>query len=238
MRAPESLRRRGSRLSPDGASPTGIDWPLAALIRDREAELPHAFREQFCRTPDELFRVVLVGTMHEIWFPRILTPLFRLMGSLRILVPRTGRDVPTQLVVRPGKTRSGNPFHVWDRTFDFDEPIRFPTTLIYDAEIDHLVDLVAPRNSLHMVWEAHFAAPRTFTLASAAIALRLRRRRIWLPAWLWPWVFGRVRFAQVARTPDDDTVDIDLRLRHPLMGEVFGYRGTFRATRVPADAVA
>lgn len=238
MSATESLRRRDSRLSPAGVPTPAVDSPLEPLTRGREAALPLAFREQFCRTPDESFRVVLVGLMHEIRYPRILTPLFRVLGRLRILVPRAGHDVPTRLVVRPGRTRSGMPYHVWDRTFEFDVPIRFPTTIIYDPEIDHLVDLVGPRNLLYMVWEARLAPPGTFTLASAAIALRIGGRRVWLPDWLWPLMLGRVSFAQVARLPDDDTIDIDLRLSHPLFGEVFGYRGSFHAERHPTDAIA
>ncbi|MGH2392930.1 MAG: DUF4166 domain-containing protein, partial [Candidatus Limnocylindria bacterium] len=138
------------------------------------------------RTPGEPFRVVLDGVMHEIWHQPLLTPLFQMLGRLGVLVPVTGRNVPTRLLVRPGKTAAGQPFHVFDRSFDVDPPVRFRTTIVYDPHIDHLVELVGPRNALYMVWDARFEPPLMFTLDSAAIALQLGNRRIWLPDWFWP----------------------------------------------------
>lgn len=37
--------------------------------------------------------------------PRVLGPLFRLLGRMGILVPYEGTEVPTTLTVRPGRSR-------------------------------------------------------------------------------------------------------------------------------------
>lgn len=62
-------------------------------------------------------------------------------------------------------------------------------------------------------------------------AIRLHGRVYYLPRWIWLPLLGRVDFVQTALVDDDERVDVDLRIKHPLFGEVFGYQGTFRAVR-------
>ena len=45
--------------------------------------------------------------------------------------------------------------------------------------------LVGPNDALYMVWHAQFHPPDTFTLHTAACALRIGPYRLWLPRWLW-----------------------------------------------------
>lgn len=92
----------------------------------------------------------LDGVMHRVWHqPRMLGPLFRLLGRMGILVPFEGTDVPTTLTVRPGHSRMDGVYHVWDRTFSFPrQPVPFRTTIIYDPRIGQVVDLVGPNDWL------------------------------------------------------------------------------------------
>jgi hypothetical protein len=216
-----------------------VSSPMEPIFAGYEREeIPRAFREQFFRAPGEPFRVVLEGTLHSVWHrPRWLGPLFRALAAVGILVPHVGREVPTRLVVGTGRLPGGAPYHVWDRSMRFVPPgrlVRFPTKIVYDAELDEVVDLVGPRDALYMVWYARFHPPTDLTLTTAAVALNAGGRRWWLPSWLWRWTLGTVRFLQRAESVESDAIRISLRIAHPLFGDVFGYDGTFRARRVEA----
>jgi Domain of unknown function (DUF4166) len=205
--------------------------PLEPVFAGNEGHVPFAFREQFLASPDASFDVVLRGKMHRIWRrPRWLDPLFKALGGARILVPETGSNVPTVLRVLARRNSAGRPYHVWYRTFWFPNhrPVPFPTTIVYDPAIDHVVDLVGPKNMLYMVWKARFTPPGTFTLNTHSIAIRLMGRRIWLPRLVWRWALGVVRFVQRVDENQDDTVHVELIISHPLLGDFFGYNGTFQ----------
>ncbi len=209
-----------------------MNTPLARVFAGHENDLPVAFHDQFLATPERDYDVVLEGVMHRIWHrPRWLKPLFLLLGKLGILVPRTGEAIPTKLVVVPGYLADGQPFHEWNRTFAFDTPVRFNTRVVYDERQDNLADLVGPDYRLHMVWKGRYRPPGTFTLETVTNAIRIGGKVYYLPRWLWLPLLGRVEFVQTARPEAQDTVDVDLRIKHPFFGEVFGYQGTFRAVR-------
>lgn len=216
-------------MHPSHTKPSPLDPVFAG-----HTDVPFAFAEQFFHHDELPYGMRLEGVMHRVWHrPAVLAPLFRLLGKIRILVPETGEEVPTTLTVRPGENALDGVYHVWDRTFAFRRPVRFPTTIIHDPEIREVVDLVGPRDALYMVWKAQFHPPDRFTLDTHSIAFRIRGRKLWLPTWLWKLLFGTVRFWQVADSMEGDTVRIDLLITHPLLGRIFGYEGTFRTVRIP-----
>ena len=94
-----------------------------------------------------------------------------------------------------------------------------------------VVDLVGPRNALYMVWDARFHPPDRFTLDTNACAFRISKRKFWMPRWFWKFVLGTVTFSHVAESLDGDTVRVDLLIRHPVFGRIFGYVGRFRTIR-------
>jgi hypothetical protein len=209
-----------------------LNTPLTKVFSGYEHSLPVAFEDQFLATPERTYDVILKGVMHRIWHrPKWLKPLFIFLGWLGILVSRMGGAIPTTLTVVPGYLPNGDPYHEWNRTFAFDEPIYFNTRVIYDKRQDNLADLVGPGYCLHMVWKGQYLPPRTFTLETVTNAIRLGDQVIYLPKWLWLPLLGRVQFVQMAREEAEDTVDVDLRIIHPLFGEVFGYQGMFQAVR-------
>lgn len=210
--------------------------PLIKVFEGYETVVPFAFKEQFLATPEREYDIVLEGKMHEIWHrPKWLKPLFILLGWLGILVPVTGKDVPARLGVVPGVSPDGEPFHEWNRTFDLPKPVHFNTTVVYDPKLKNIADLVGPGKSLHMVWDGVFSPPDKFTLDTISNAVRFGRRVFYLPKWLWALLFGRVKFVQRAHSLEGDKVDVDLRIIHPMFGEVFGYRGTFQTVRYPKN---
>jgi hypothetical protein len=243
--APPSLLERwpshSRAVAPRGNGPVAApDFSPLEPIFAGHTDVPHAFREQFFRSPEEGFQVVLEGAMDQVWFrPLWLRPLFRVLGWMGILVPHTGDRIPAELRVGTARTPDGAPIHVWDRFLSFATPertVRFRTKIVYDPALDEVVDLVGPGDVLYMVWYARFHAPGDLTLNTAGVALNLWGR-LWLPSWLWRWTLGTVRFLQRAEGPDSDTIRICLRVRHPLFGDVFGYDGAFRTRRVARSPV-
>jgi hypothetical protein len=209
-----------------------LNTPLDKVFQGYDTEIPAAFREQFLATPERPYDVVLEGKMHRIWHrPKWLKPLFSFLGLFGILVPKAGEDIPTKLFVKPGYLANGKPYHEWNRTFAFERPIRFDTRVVFDERYDNLADEVGVGRFLHMVWEGKFIPPRSFTLATITNAVQVRGHLFYLPDWLWTFLLGRVKFIQQAHEDDENKVDVDLRILHPLFGEVFGYMGTFEAVR-------
>lgn len=206
----------------------------AVFAKHSGCPIPDAFKEQFLATPERDYDVVLEGVMHRIWHrPAWLKPLYVLLGWLGILVPRQGQNIPTKLVVVPGYLPNGEPYHEWNRTFAFDPPIQFNTTVVFDTKIGNIADQVGRGRFLHMVWDGKFLPPRSLTLDTITNAIRIRGRIFYLPKWVWLLLLGRVKFIQQAHPDDESVVDVDLRIVHPVLGEVFGYSGTFRAVRYP-----
>ncbi len=196
------------------------------------AQAPAAFKAQFLHSVDDPSRIVLEGTLHHVWHrPRWLRPLFQVLGRLHILVPDTGTEIPTTLEVVAKRLPDGRAIHVWWRTMHFPKVRHFPTTIVHDARRDRLIDLVGPGNAINMVWRAKFSPPNTFTLDTDACGIDLLGRVRWLPPWFWPWVLGTVRFVQRADNLDIKRVEIELVISHPLLGDVFGYDGTFWVRR-------
>jgi Domain of unknown function (DUF4166) len=194
--------------------------------------VPVAFAEQFLHTKHRPYGMMLEGVMHTIWHrPRVLRPLFWALGKLGILVPHQGREVPTTLVVRPGRDPIDGVYHIWDRTFQFPHKICFRTTIIYDVAIGKVVDLVGPGNVLYMVWDARFHEPNRFTLDTNSCAFRIGGTKFWMPRWFWKLLLGTVTFSQVADLTQRDVVRVDLLVVHPVFGKIFGYEGTFRTVR-------
>ena len=206
--------------------------PLEPIFEAADAPVPAAFRAQFLHSVDDPSKIVLEGALHHVWHrPAWLRPLFLFLGRLHILVPDTGFEIPTTLEVITNRLPDGRPSHIWQRTMHFRTARYFPTTIMYDARRHRVVDLVGPRNALHMVWRAKFHPPDTFTLNTHACGIYLVGRVRWLPGWLWPWLLGTVRFVQRAYSIDSNRVDLAIAIRHPLFGDVFGYDGTFSVQR-------
>jgi hypothetical protein len=211
--------------------------PLEPIFFPHADTIPLAFHEQFLHAPEDPFRVVLRGTIHHLWYrPRWLAPLFWLLERIGILISEPGRDIPATLTVHPGYDQHGQPYHIWARTLYFRKRRHFNTTIIYAADLDQVVDLVGPKNMLYMVWRAQFHPPDTFTLHTAACALRLGTYRLWLPRWLWQWALGVVRFRQRVDAQREDMVHIGIVIWHPLFGDFFGYTGTFIAERTASHS--
>ncbi|MEM7343526.1 MAG: DUF4166 domain-containing protein, partial [Chloroflexota bacterium] len=170
---------------------TPVFSPLEPIFAPYTGQIPFAFQEQFLHSGDYAYDILLRGKMHTIWHrPGWLKPLFWTLGKVGILVPFVDQNIPTTLKVVPGFDADGTIYHRWERTLQFDPPINFNTTIIYNAHRQQVVDLVGPKDILYMVWQAKFHPPQTFTLDTEACAFRLGKRLVWMPSWMWRWLLG------------------------------------------------
>ena len=197
----------------------------------RPEEVPAEFALQFLHSPDDDFDAVLTGHM-DVWYqPKWLWPLYWLLKQTGILVCEAGEGVPVELRVRAGREIDGRPVHFWDRTFRYRRERHFNTILIYDADHGEVGDFVGKWQTVYLIWQARFELPGRFTLDTKAVALHWRGRYLWLPNWLWSLVFGVVDFEQKASGKGQ--TELELIIRHPWFGPVFGCQGIFAVSNEP-----
>jgi hypothetical protein len=210
--------------------------PFEPAFASYLGEIPESFREQFLHSPDDPFHVVLDGHM-DIWYrPQWLYPLFWALEKVGILVSETGNDIPIKLVVRAEYDRNNRPVHFWNRTFKFKTERYFNTILPYDYELGEVGDFIGKWKFVYIVWEARYHPPQKFTLDTKLCAFHFGNRFFWLPRWVWERLFGILHCDQVAHDLKGNTYDLDLVIRHPWLGDVFGYRGKFQTTRIPKES--
>lgn len=194
--------------------------------------IPLAFQAQFLHHVDHNFDILLEGVMERIWFkPRWLKPLFVLLEKMGILISETGENIPTTMLVKAVREENEGAVHLWHRTFHFQKRRSFNTKVKYDAELQRVVDLVGPGLRLHLFWEAQFIAPDAFRLDVLGAYFKIAHQKIFLPAWLWPWLLGKETFIQHAEK-DGQSIRINMCVTHPLFGELYGYSGFFTLKKV------
>ncbi len=178
----------------------------------------------------------MTGTLERVWQrPAWLLPFFWALEWSHVLFAATGEDVPATLRVSAVRDADGVVRHVWRRTMAFSRPRRFDAVLEYDVTRRRVVERVGIAGFLEVVWNIQLASPRAIAIRTEGMALRVGRWTLPLPRLL----CVEVRATEEADPDRDDTVRLDLWMTHPLLGPVFGYRGTFATRRVahrPAES--
>ena len=216
------------RPSPPAAVATYSPWE--PIFADSFEGMPEQFRNQFLRAPEEAFVPVMSGTVRVWHRPHWLGPVFRRLAREGILVASEGEHVAMTLTMVPRRAADGRPYNLCARTFEFGPPAHFDTVKLWDARLSRLVEYVGRSRRLFVVWRTTQAAPGLISFETERIALVVRTRRFWLPDWFWRACIGVTRFVQAAN-PDGRTIDIRFRLTQSLLGDVFGYEGTFAVVR-------
>jgi hypothetical protein len=191
-----------------------IDSVYQRVLGERFAALSPDLRGYFSSPPDG--SVGRGSGVFEVAGSRIrwLAPILRLLGWRRILFADLGHDVPFTVTNIPGPGEglsSRREFH-----FPAGDRIVQDTMHVVDGSLH---DFLGRRGGLE-VRLAVSVVDGGLRMVSDAAWLHLRALRLPLPALL----SARV-------TLDERWVDgmqrVDVRLRHPLLGEVFRYSGTF-----------
>jgi hypothetical protein len=212
-----------------GAQPVETQSPFRRLLGPDANCLAPALQEQYLLAPGAPHFIVMTGIARHVWHrPKWLGYMLRLLCSAGMLFAETGHAVPAILRIDVGRDPDGTVRHTWQRTFCFRPPRTFDAELRYDPALNRIIERLGLGGLLEAVWRIQATPPSVIAIDTEGMALRLGTKRLWLPRLL----LLSVRAVERADVTRHDTVHLDLRMRHPLLGPVFGYDGTFRLARV------
>ncbi|HEY7347643.1 MAG TPA: TIGR01777 family oxidoreductase [Ktedonobacterales bacterium] len=237
FRAPEleaALRRclthghneRTTLLPMRAASPF---FPVLGAAADA---LPEVLREQYLLRPADDERVVLEGSMDRIWHqPFWLWPFFRLLAVFDILFPEQGSNIQAAMIIEGLPNEYACGAQTWRRTFRFRTPRRFDATMVFDPRLARVVERVRPGGVLEVVWNVTFDPPATIRIITEGMRLGVGRFRITLPRW----AAVEVQVSETALAAQSQRIAVDLVVRHPWLGAIFGYTGRFQVRKEPKE---
>jgi hypothetical protein len=78
-----------------------------------------------------------------------------------------------------------------------------------------------------VIWNVAFEPPNTIRIETCGMRIRVNRLRIALPRW----ASVEVRVSETALADRSETIAVNLAVRHPWLGEIFGYCGWFLVRR-------
>ncbi|MBP1990325.1 DUF4166 domain-containing protein [Paenibacillus eucommiae] len=169
------------------------------------------------------------GVMSRIWMNRCCAFPFLHLGSRRnLMFPQTGRNVPFEVENYTYQDTYGREVVTWNRTFRFPNRIRrFDATMIYSEKRGTIVDYLG--NHQHLAVDIEVSAAN-----NGGIRIRSGEQRFY-ENWLqfrFPLMLSGT--ADVCEWYDDvrQQYYISVDVRNRLLGQIFGYEGTFQAQRL------
>lgn len=229
-----ALRRCLTRGHDEGTTPLPMRAasPFFPVLGAAAEALPEVLRTQYLLRPADVERVVLEGRMDRIWHqPFWLWPLFRLLAVFDILFPEQGRNIQASMVIEGLPTEYACGAQTWRRTFLFRTPRRFDATMAFDPKLARVVEWVRPGGVLEVIWNVTFEPPATIRIVTQGMRLGVGRLRITLPRW----AGVEVQVSEMALEEQSQRIAVDLVVRHPWLGAIFGYAGRFQVRREPKE---
>ncbi len=166
------------------------------------------------------------GTMTRVWRRgglkgALARPLLWIASLSRTLFAETGVNVPFELENTVTAQSDGRATMSWIRTFRFPHRTRqFPASMCYDPDRRAIVDLLGRGSYLEVELHA--------SVDDAAVVVESGRQWVGLGGWRIA-IPGCLRGNAHAREwqVSDDTLGVCVTISNPLIGEFFGYEGTF-----------
>ncbi len=200
-----------------------------ALGQDLDT-LPPAIREHFGMTEGTRH---YKGTMTRIWRRPglrglLAAPVLRLAAAADILFADTGEDVGFSLRHRVVQDEGG-PTMVWSREFRFPKVTRrFDAVMQYKEERECIVDWLGGKGGMEVELHAR-PIDRGIEIESGKQWLRIGRANLPLPGW----IAGK---ATIREWIDDEKQQrIRVVVSNPILGDFFGYEGSFAQVEEGAD---
>ncbi len=223
-----ALRDCLQRGSAGRTMPLGLHSPFFPVLAAAVENLPAVLRDQYLVRPSDPYRVVLEGRMDRIWHqPFWLWPFLRLLALFDILFPEQGRDIEASMIVEGRHDGQGGSAQTWYRTFQFRRPRHFNATMTFDLRLARVVERMAPFGMLEVLWNVTFEPPATIRIETCGMRVGVNRLRIALPRW----ASVEVRVSETALSERSETIAVNLAVRQPWLGEIFGYTGRFQVHR-------
>jgi hypothetical protein len=121
---------------------------------------------------------------------------------------------------------------IWRRTFLFRTPRRFDATMAFDPKLTRVVERVRPGGVLEVVWNVALDPPATIRIVTESMRVGVGRFRITLPRWS----TVEVQVSETVLEDQSRRIAVDLVVRHPWLGAIFGYAGRFQVRREPKES--
>jgi len=106
----------------------------------------------------------------------------------------------------------------------------------FEPDLGLITEAVGPRGIIVVAWDTQLRSERLLTFRTARVGLQIGRHRAWLDDTVWRWMFGETVFIQIADAVEPNRIRVRMTVRHPLLGPIFGYEGSFEILREPKRA--
>jgi hypothetical protein len=170
------------------------------------------------------------GVMDEVWRGRLYTLPFLAIGTWRrIMFPTRGLDIPFTVENYPYVDSFGRETVAWIRRFEFPRRTRrFDAYMIWSEQRARIVDYLGTHQ--HLAVDIHLSVDeQTRGLRLRSGEQRFYERRV---EFRFPMTLSG--YADVCEWFDDESgrFRIQVEVRNPRWGRLFGYHGSFTVQRV------
>jgi len=184
---------------------------MQQALADQWQELPNALRLHYQSRANRDIGVL------NIEYPMWMQPLLSMLHLLGALINRRGEAVTTIVV----KHMEGN-FQHWSRTMTYADgkTVQFKSRWVY-GEKNEVIEYINRYIGLCM---AVYVKDGRLYYEGRHYVFKLFKIAVPIPEWL---LLGHASIVETAL--DDNRFQMDFRLHHPVMGQVYRYSGIFHA---------
>ncbi len=189
-------------------------------------KLAPAVKRHYDLNPESQDSLTLVGIMNEVYHSPV-AKLFVLVGRIfGALVSQQGVEIAT-VVRNLAQTREENML-MWHRTLYFHdkEPVIFESRMVTENP-NEVIEFVKFGMGIRMKLSV---VDQALVYRGISYLWKIAGFSIPLPNWL---LLGEAEIIESACA--DDKVQLDFKIRHPLLGTTFRYSGTFSITERVCD---
>jgi hypothetical protein len=192
---------------------------MQQVLGEQWQKLPEALQTHY--TNDEQGMNAAEGflTIDYPWWMQWPLNGLRLCGAL---VNRRGSKLRTRVVSQMEAHKSGQSKQYWHRTIEFPDgkKIHFKSHFTLQKKRNELIEFTSPLVGISV--KLHVDEQERLHYESNAYVLKLGKYLIPFPD---RWLLGRAFIVETANS--DGSFDMNFRLEHAMLGEVFSYRGCF-----------
>ncbi len=195
--------------------PTSI---MQQALGEQWHQLDAIVQRHYVMAPGAAANMTIHGTMDRVFHSNMAKPFLlpgRIFGAL---VPYQGTDIPT--TVRNWTTSDNTEAMFWHRTLQFpNRPLtEFKSRMEYAGD-DEIIEYVRFGLGIRMRMSVEDGA---LVFTSAGYVWDMGAVRIPIPTWA---ILGDARI--IEKAVSEEAFYMDFTMVHPLLGETFGYSGTF-----------
>lgn len=212
------------------------DSVFAQALGSDLSRLHPQMQRRFGLVPDGENACVGRGVMDEVWRGKAVTVPFLWIGAWRnILVPRVGKNIPFTIENYCYVDSLGRDTTTFVRTFEFpgNRRSRFDATMVYDRPAGRVLDYLGTHQ--HLAVDLDLSVDER-----GGLVVRTGAQRFY-EGWLgfsFPMLASGTALLHEYFDDDDGVYRMDLTVSNPIIGPIFGYRGSFTCDFSTVEPVA